>query len=139
MQVRHTFRKAERLCSKKLIGSLFQKNRWFFQYPFRIIFIEVENDHPHFNKEFPAQVLFTVSKRKFKRAVNRNHLKRLMREAYRKNKHLLYEALTEQQKYLALGIIYTGKEVLSYQEIELKIKAAILRLKHDIENKGHKS
>lgn len=55
-----------------------------------------------------------------------------MREAYRKNKYLLYDILHGQQKYLALGFIFTGKQLDTYEEIEKKIKASIMRLKQEL-------
>jgi ribonuclease P protein component len=92
-----------------------------------------------FSTTCPAQVLFTASKKKFKLAVERNSIKRLLREGYRKNKHELYDVLNAKQKYLALGFIYTGKQVLPYQDLEQKIKAVIMRLKQEIEGMEDKS
>ena len=140
MQPPQTFKKAERLCNRKLIGRLFTNGRSFFLYPFKIIYLRIDQDERRlFSEPYPVQVLFTISKRRFKRAVDRNRLKRLMREGYRKNKHELYETLNEPKANLALGLVYTGREILTYQEIEPKIKAVIMRLKQEIkvtENKN---
>lgn len=133
MQHAQTFKKEERICNRKLIGKLFSDNQSFFQYPFKVIYHIVQpDDHRLFTDRYPVQVLFTIPKKRFKRAVDRNRLKRLMREAYRKNKHAIYEILVRKQNYLALGFIYTGKQPLSYNEIEKKIKAAIMRLKQEL-------
>lgn len=85
-------------------------------FPFRIVWIE--SDLPG---DFPVQVLFSVPKKKFKSAVQRNRIKRRMREAYRKNKHLLYQHLSKTEKKLALGFIYTSPAESDYHEIEQKI------------------
>jgi len=78
---------------------------------------------------FP-QVLITVSKRNFKKAVERNLIKRRIKEAYRKNKMPLVESCMSKSTTVLLGLIYTGKTILSYAEIEKKI---ILILQHLIE------
>lgn len=139
MQPPQTFTKAERLCNRKLIGKLFSKSKSFYLFPFKIMFLEVQQeDQLLFENRYPAQVLFTIPKRKFKKAVMRNRLKRLMREGYRKNKHELYEALRQKNRFVALGFIYTGKDLRTYHELEKKIKAVIMRLKQEIKETEHK-
>lgn len=139
MPIRFTLKQSERLKNRNLIRNLFSGNHSFFVYPFKIIYLEVDRSSSLFKSHHPAQVLFTISKKRFKLAVDRNKLKRLMREGYRKNKHELYEVLTSKEKYLALGFIYTGKHVLDYHEIEKKIKVALLRLKQDLEGADEKN
>ncbi len=117
------FGKEERLHSKKLIGRLFKEGKSFFNYPFKVVYLETEP-----NNTAPVTVLISVSRKKFKRAVDRNRIKRLIREAYRKNKHILYESeKLNFQKSLLIGLIYTGKTIMPYSEIEKKI---ILILRH---------
>lgn len=70
---------------------------------------------------FFAQVLFSVPKKRFKTAVQRNRLRRRMREAYRKNKHLLYEHLIKNRKKLAMAFIYNSSEEAGYKAIEAEI------------------
>ncbi len=118
-----TFKKQERLCKKAAIEDLFSNGRSFFLYPLKIVWITVEE-----KRKYPARVLINVSKRNFKRAVDRNYLKRIIREAYRKNKHLLYEELNGKQKNLNLAILYSAKEIISYHELEEKIIEALKRL-----------
>lgn len=65
----------------------------------------------------PCQVVFSVPKKTFRRAVDRNKLKRRMREAYRLNKHILYEALIGKQKNMHLLIIYTAKDIKSQLDV----------------------
>lgn len=105
--------KSEILRSKKIIQELFQAGSSFlYLYPLQIRWISVSLKPE--NITFP-QVLFVVPKKKFKRAVLRNLLRRRLKEVYRKNKANFAEKLS-QMHYLA--IIYIAKEPLSYQEIE---------------------
>ena len=102
---KYTFPKEEHLCRKKLIEELFGKQGSSFGvYPLRIVWIKAEAP-----TTAPPQVLISVSKRTFKRAVDRNRLKRLIREAYRLNKYRLLEQPGGHPIAL-LGIIFTGKE-----------------------------
>ncbi len=115
--MRNTFEKIERLNSKLLIKKLFADGNSFFTYPFRISYImESRTDGP------PAQVLISASKRNFKLAVTRNLIKRLVREAYRKNKHILWEYLSDKpDKQLIISIVYAAKTIAPYSEIERKL------------------
>lgn len=119
----YTFKKEERLYKRKNIEALFSKGAFFFSFPFKIIWLETEKQ-----QDFPAKLLISVPKRNFKRAVDRNRVKRLIREAYRKNKGLLYGALEFQNIYLNFAIIYTQKEIFSYQEIESSIIVMLEKL-----------
>ena len=120
---RHTFPKEEHLCRKKLIEELFSKQGSSFGvYPLRIVWIKAVVP-----TTAPPQVLISVSKRTFKRAVDRNRLKRLIREAYRLNKY----RLTEQpggHEIALLGIIFTGKEISPLTLVERKLISALHRL-----------
>ena len=127
-----TFKKEERLCSKKHIRELFENGSGFFRYPFKIVWNKKEGDFTH-----PAQVLISVSKRNFKHAVDRNKVKRLIREAYRKNKSPLYQFLEEKNAYLDFAFIYTSKKIASYQEIEKRVIQAIERLIENYEKATH--
>jgi ribonuclease P protein component len=121
--LKQTFTKAERLSSRKLIDLLFSSEQSFFQYPFKVLFHEVEIEH-----KFPVLVLVSVSKRNFKNAVDRNRIKRLVREAYRKNKEIIYKERKSQKSLLLLGLIFTGKTIPEYAEIEQKIILILHRL-----------
>jgi ribonuclease P protein component len=113
-----TFKKEERLCSKKQFDRLFAEGTSFLVYPLKIVFVETENDG-----KYPVKAAFSVSKRLFKRAVKRNLLKRRMREAYRLNKPNFYHRCGD--KKLAVIFIYIGREILSYQKIEQSMKKAL--------------
>lgn len=123
-----TFKKEERLCRKTSIDNLFKNGQDFFAYPLKVIWEQCEEE-----REFPVQVLISVSKRYFKKAVDRNYIKRIIREAYRKNKNLLYDDLLAKQKKINFAILYTAKEIISYEELERKIIHLLKRLieEHD--------
>jgi len=118
----HKFPKSERLNSKKKIEELFSRGQQFSVYPLKIIYLQKEQEEPLSSN----QVLFAVPKKRFKRAVDRNLLKRRIREAYRLNKDLLTRRGPE--FYLLIGYIYIGREIDKYQVIEKKLKLSLLRL-----------
>jgi ribonuclease P protein component len=108
-----TFKKTERLCSKKAIDALFERGISFYLYPFQVIWLESPADIP-----FPSQVALSVSKKLFKKAVTRNLIKRRIREAYRKNKYILYKFLEEADRKIIFIIIYKGDFVPDYISVE---------------------
>lgn len=122
-QQRFTFKKQERLCSRDTIQSLFDKGQSFVKYPFRVTYMELDKD-----EEADAQILVSVSKRRFKRAYKRNRLKRLIREAYRLNKHQLTDELKERNVKLAIAFIYLPTEILDYTSIEKAMQKALKRV-----------
>jgi len=116
----YTFSKEERLCSKRLIALLFSKGSSFNLYPLRFVYYTPQ-DLPL----GPTQVLLSVSKRYFKRATDRNRLKRQMREAYRLNKHLLLQQPGQAPRLL--GVLYIGKEKKNYHTIRKKLISGLER------------
>ncbi|MCB2207776.1 MAG: ribonuclease P protein component [Bacteroidetes bacterium] len=115
--------KEERLHSKKLIDKLFKEGKSLFSYPFKVIYISVNEE-----SVYPSKLLISVSKRHFKKAVDRNYLKRLVREAYRNNKEPLVSYLKTYNKSLFFGLIYVSETILSYREIERKLILILQRL-----------
>jgi len=115
--VKKTFRKHERLCSTKVIGGLFDRkdsaNDGVFAYPVRGVFRHSEEES--------TQVLFSVPKRQFKHAVDRNLIRRRMKEAYR-----LHKVQLPKQYYIAF--IYVGKTIEDYKIIEKGIKNCLKKL-----------
>lgn len=128
--MKKTFKKTERLHSKLLINKLFVKGKSFTVYPYRVTILKVDkNDGP------PVQVLIAVSKRNIKLAVNRNKIKRQIRESYRKNKQLIWEAYSDKpNEQLLLSLVYIGKTITSYSELERKLILILHRLIKKDEN-----
>ncbi len=122
--MRYTFHKTERLSSKLLIGRLFSDGDSFILYPFRVISYEYEkHDNIH------SQILISVSKNKFKSAVKRIKIKRHVREAYRKSKHIVWDYYkTKPEAQLLIGLIYVGKTIITSKEIERKLILILHRL-----------
>jgi len=123
-----TFKKKGRLSSKKVIDRLFLKGKSFTISPFRVVWFEGE---PKINS--PAQVLISVSKKQFKRAVDRNLLKRRTREAYRKNKAPFCDFLNNKSKRCVFALLYISGEIMKYEEIEEKIILILNRLQREYE------
>jgi ribonuclease P protein component len=120
----YTFKKEERLCNKKLIDGLFHSGSSFLCYPFMASWLFIEGP-----QQFPVQILFSVSKRRFKRAVDRNLIKRRMREAYRLNKQeYLYDLLNSKGKKIVLSVGYIGKEIASSDFTEKKMQKLLSQL-----------
>ena len=121
--MRNTFKKEERLTNKKVFEQLFNSGKGFVLSPFRFLWIESK-----FNSSFPVQLGISVPKKSFPKAVDRNKLKRRIRESYRKNKHVLYEMLKKKNLSLALMIIYTIKDELAYADIEKKMVLSLQKM-----------
>lgn len=107
------FSKTERLCSEKLIARLYQSGDFISKYPIRVNLLLCA-----LPAAVPCQVVFTVGKKRFPSAVDRNRVKRVMRELYRKSKMPLYNALMYSGKQLAISMIYTGKELPDFELLE---------------------
>jgi ribonuclease P protein component len=113
----YTFKKEERLCNKRLIDELFRSGSSFLCYPYRVMWMDAAQPLPA-----TAQVVFTAAKKRFKRAKDRNLIKRRTREAYRLHKYdLLYTPLNDQHKQLILSIAYIGKEIEGQQVMHKKM------------------
>jgi ribonuclease P protein component len=123
-----TFKKHERLKREKIIELLFSEGKHFWKSPFKVVWI----NHP-LEGLSPAQILVVVPKKKIRKAVNRNLIKRRIREAYRLHKYEFYNCLNKHENNCALAIIYTADEILPYTEIEEKIILVLQRLQKDYE------
>ena len=121
--IRHTFKKAEKLTNKKVFDSLFAEGKSFSVPPLRFIWVKTKS-----SLSTPVQLGISVPKKLFAKAVDRNIIKRRIRESYRKNKAPVYEVLQNLNLHIALMIIYVEKEELPYQEIENKMIVSLLKL-----------
>ena len=123
---RNTLSKSERLSSKSLIEQLFSNGRSFGHHPFVIRYLPLED-----SISTSHQILISVSKRNFKRAVDRNKIKRQIREAYRLNKELL----TGLKDHYAIAYIYSFKKTMPYSELESKLIESLKRLQKELNSR----
>ncbi|MBK7406850.1 MAG: ribonuclease P protein component [Saprospirales bacterium] len=108
------FTRMERLKSRKLIGQVFSEGKSFPVFPLRLVFAKVEGaEHTE-----SVQVGFTVPKKAFRSAVQRNRIKRQMREAYRLRKNVLLQGMSHTTDQFAWMLLYTAKEPLPFAQIE---------------------
>ncbi|WP_445734606.1 ribonuclease P protein component [Mariniflexile sp.] len=112
--MKYTFNKKEKLKSKKLIEQLFAEGKSVSAFPLRLVFLPT-----NFDENVVAKTGVSVSKRHFKRAVDRNRIKRLMREVYRLNKTEYFNNMTTQYAFM---ILYIGKELPTIAQIETRMK-----------------
>ncbi len=118
------FRKRERLCSKTRIADLFAVGNTFVEYPFRVVWKEVQG-----KREYPVQLAISVAKRKIRKATKRNLLKRRIKEAYRQRKSRLYGYIEDVS--IDVMIIYLSSEIKEYYTIDTAMNKIIERLKHE--------
>lgn len=112
-------RKEERLTQEKPIEELFAAGKSFKTFPLKIIYQQVEPGG------FPVQAMFIAPKRQFKQATQRNYVRRLMRESYRKNKHSLYAPLENLGKKINIAFLYLGQEPAKQKDVEFIMKKAL--------------
>ena len=112
--MRNTLGKQERLKSKKLIEKLYAEGDSVKTFPLRLMYVQTAH-----TSEFPCQVGVSVAKRNYKLAVDRNRLKRLMRETYRLQKQIVYNNLDKPYVFM---ISYIGREEIKYEDLYLKME-----------------
>lgn len=127
---KYTFNKAERLCSKILIERLFAGgNHSFPAFPLRVVYMELSPDEG----TTQASILISVPKKRFKRAVKRNQVKRQIREAYRRNKYILLDALkAHENKRMVLGFIWLDSKIHPTEEVERKLKKLLIHIAENL-------
>jgi len=115
--IRYTFKKSERLCSRILMDRLFQgDNRSVSAYPIRAVFLPVDP-----TAQQGVSVLISVPKKRFHDAVDRNRVKRQLREAYRKHKHALISRMAERGEGLLIAFVYVSPQIESTEHIEKRM------------------
>ena len=124
-----SFGRKEKLKSQVMIDRLFAEGNSVKKFPLRLVYLPIEEPSEKLNK-----VAVSVPKRNFKRAVDRIKIKRLMREAYRKNKYLVTNNLAG--KY-SLMLIYTGREIWSYTELFRSSEELLKRFVEQEKKKDH--
>ena len=122
MPVSHTLGKEERLCGERIISNLFENGHSFFLAPYKVVWIKVSE-----SESVPSRFAVSVSKRRFKRAVKRNLIKRRTREVFRTNKQILNTAVTAGWQ-VHLMVIYTSDKILPSAELEASMKHLLQRI-----------
>ena len=118
----YTYKKSERLCNKKLTENLFKYGKSISEDFFRIVYINVESQ----DVILRSQII--VPKRNITKAVDRNFIKRQIRESYRKNKHIIIDFLKKHNKSLNFAIIFQESSAKKTILVEEKIKEIFNRL-----------
>lgn len=122
---RFTLSKEERICSKKLINELFTGNgRSMTAFPLRVVFMKrtIVDDQPR------AAMLVSVPKRYFKHAVDRNRVKRQVREAFRRNKSIIIQNLTDDHEAVAMAFVWLTDEKFPSSEVENRMVRLLTRI-----------
>ena len=114
---RYTFPKQERLKNHNLISELFTTGKTVTKFPLRMVYIPLDSTN-----SIDSYIGLSVSKRYFKKAVDRNYYKRLLREAYRLNQHLLKEQI---DKPYAIMLFYQTKDRLTYEQVLTKMTSML--------------
>lgn len=122
---RFTLSKEERICSKKLINELFTGNgRSMTAFPLRVVFMKrtIVDDQPR------AAMLVSVPKRYFKHAVDRNRVKRQVREAFRRNKSIITQNRTDDHEAVAMAFVWLTDEKFPSSEVENRMVRLLTRI-----------
>ena len=126
--VPNTFKKDEKLSSQKIIGEIFLSGNTFICYPLKVIWI----NNVIITGPYDAIAAFSVPKKNFKKAHERNHIRRKMRESYRYLKNNFYDFLKKTGQKIALIIVFIGKEDISSDQIKSAMIKSLDRLQRDI-------
>jgi ribonuclease P protein component len=126
--MKNTLGKQERLKSKKLIEKLYNEGNSVKTFPLRMMFVQTAH-----TSDFPCQVGVSVAKRNFKKAPDRNRLKRLMRETYRLQKEIVYHNLAQPYVFM---ISYIGREEIKYEELYSKMEKLLTLFVEKAKNKA---
>ena len=126
----YQFTKEERICSDRQIEKLFKEGASFINYPLRILWMETDE-----GVDVPVKILVSVSKRKVHNAVDRNKVKRLIRESYRLNKAVLYDRMAASGKCATIAFLWLSNEPGQFSRIAEKMHEALEKIARQIEKK----
>jgi len=129
-----TLGKNERMKSRKRIDALFSEGRKMQQFPFRLLYLTIKSEQAE-GDTGAVRAGFTASSRNFGLAVDRNRLKRLMRESYRQEKAPLLEAALKTGNRLEMFFIYTGREMSDASSIRQAVSGLIRKLARELNEK----
>lgn len=121
----YTFGKEERLCSRSLMDRLYADGHRFLAFPFSVQWLAVEGTQP-------CQIMIVAPKRRFRHAVDRNHVRRLTRECWRLRKPDFYTFLQEHNLCIVLSLVYVHNEIMSHDQLGHKMDKLIELLRQDI-------
>lgn len=127
------FSKEERIKSQKQIEILVKKGSVIHDSPIKVIW--KKNEYHSQDKQSKNKVAFSVAKKRFKKAVDRNRIKRLLREAYRLNKHLLAKEKNSTESILLL-FIYTGNEILTFKQACESVKKIMIKISSEVKQQN---
>ena len=116
--------KYERICKENDIQALFEKGRGISVYPYRVIYLFRQDEM----RPITVRLLVSVSKKRFRHAIKRNRVKRLIRESWRRNKAALYEICERDNISLDVALVYTATVIHSYDEMNDKTKKTVNEL-----------
>lgn len=123
----NSYAKAEKLKSRKALNALFTGGKSFAVFPVKVFWMPAEH-----NSDQPIQAGVGVSARHFKKAVDRNRIKRLLRECYRLNKHGLLATLDAKEKKVVVFFLYVGKELPDYTLLNEKMQQALTKFEEQL-------
>ena len=128
---KNTFDKSQHICSMKRINTLFEHSSSFINYPLKVVYRKEEKQ-----TDLPCvQLLLSVSKHHFKRAIKRNRIKRQLREAFRKNSHALKQFAIEHSIHIDIALLWVSNELFTSGLVEEKVVKALEAIAKQINEK----
>lgn len=127
---RFTLKKEEKIRNVKQIEYLFSHGQSFVSYPLRVVFVEQEGV-----TSSQVSIFVSVPKKKLKSAVDRNRIKRLIREAYRLNKYTLDRSFLKENQTLAIAFVYLKNEMSDYETIEKSVRKALKEIERQLKER----